>query len=410
MEKDDISNLKLVCKRWNKSICMFTHWCPLHCSLSQTLRLHGPTVAYGFPVLSPQLNHFRLETAECFTVVQREIEKHFSTGSLQGLQLLPLADLDDGTMEQYWKEAKIFLQNYGKHIYLIVIGLVYCNDILKLLSMLKSILAFLPNLHKIEFVSSIYDHNKIQNATASAESIQKIMSSFPKLPKLECLKFEDEFKLYEFMKAMILNSQQFVKKLEMGMWAFPKLPDLLDLSINITDLILFDVYSLVYLGKFLTEQAKNGNNLRNLYINFTYKITTMDLFALIEGTKIEKLVAEFVSIEEGETCEIVSGPSLYLPTLISVALDDTNDLTCYECLNWVPNLMYLTLRGKAAFVGEDLFQGSQLSYTLKQCLYTMKAPNLWLWQRMPKLQMLTLSNDMDRFFEKCVYYFRPSEF
>lgn len=72
--------------------------------------------------------------------------------------------------------------------------------------------------------------------------------------------------------------------------------------------------------------------------------------------------------------------------------------------------MYLTLRGKAAFVGEDMFQGSQLSYTLKQCLYTLKAPNLWLWQRMPKLQMLTLSNDMDRFFEKCVYYFRLSEF
>lgn len=63
----------------------------------------------------------------------------------------------------------------------------------------------------------------------------------------------------------------------------------------------------------------------------------MDLFVLIEGTKIEKLVAEFVSIEEGETCEIVSGPSLYLPTLISVALDDTNDLKCYECLNWLPN-------------------------------------------------------------------------
>lgn len=57
------------------------------------------------------------------------------------------------------------------------------------------------------------------------------------------------------MKAMILNYQQFVKKLEMGMWAFPKLPDLLDLSINITDLILFDVYSLVYLANFLTEQA-----------------------------------------------------------------------------------------------------------------------------------------------------------
>lgn len=411
LEKEDRLNIKLVCKRWNKSLCLLVRQCPLKSPLSTTLELYGSTLTYGYAHANTQ-RRFEMQTPKCFQLAQIELKNHFTFNALQGIKFLPLVDLNDNALETYWIEAKQFLREYGKHISVAVIGLVYSNDSFKSVHNLASVLELLPNLVRVVFVSIRYENGVTSYFPISNVEAGQIKENvkLPRLRYLQCVTFESDSQLNDIVKTLLLQTQISIKKVEMGMWVFSRAPQMISMFNNITDLFLFDVYSLVYLGKILTKLSQSGQSLRNLHISFSYKIITSDLFALLEDTKIEKLNAEFESIEDGEMYEPLSAPPMVVPSLISLSIDDNNDLTRYEFLYWLPNLRYLTLRGKGTWTEDDHNdEHSRLSYSLKQCLYTSKAPDSWFWRKMPKLLILVANNDMENFFENGVHFIRPIE-
>lgn len=361
-------------------------------------------VAYGFYTFQRRVEN-EIRTSLDFELLHLELSGHLTYSALRGLRLLPLDNLGE-LDEKYWLEAKNFLKTYGKQIKIITIGISYRNNLARFMEIFIDIIGFLPNIRCIEFISERYDNDEIDNNDVSV--VKRYFSNANQLLFLETIFFDNDSKIYEFYLMFIGKYQVNITTVHVGMWLLKK--EFCDYLVRVQDLVISDVYSVVELGKILSYLSCCGNNLLTLYVNCTYKVRARDLFALLDGFGVNTFDAEFDAIEEGDIFDDIRGPKLRISSLISLAVDDTEELCYYDFLSWLPNLRYLTLRRKGLWRASCRVEMSDLCMCLKKALYEVEPLNNILWDSLKKLQVLTIVSDDeadDSYLTKTVYYYRP---
>lgn len=419
LEDVDKKKIQNVCRRWKRSYDWFEDEHPCYHPISNTIEKFGQIVGYGW-YTRPRMNDTVVRTCLDIKLMELEVCSHYSFATaLRGLEVLPLDNLG-AYDEQFWKEASRFLKKFGTHVTCIVIGIAYRNELKKYLKVLVDILNCMPNLRYLKFVSEPYDNDEI-DCFCETLLVEKYVSKLEDFKSLQSLVYDNDTKIYEFYRLFLGKVYGNLRMIQIGMWVMND--GICKNLVHVTDLVISNVYSVVQLGKILTNlrwRLSRSNNddinvvLMSLYVQCSYKVKSRDIFALVDESRIENFDVRFDVVEEDDMYDFTVGPPIRILSVVSLTIDDTDQLHYYNFLSWLPNLKYLTLRGKGSWQvslnkhENCKFERTDLSIILKEALYESKPPSVIFWKTVPKLQILTVIKNDFFILTDPVYFFRAT--
>ncbi len=399
LEKTEIFNLRLACKRWNIAVDTFLENHPsvrpydvlgdqqnINCSLTNTSIYRFQDYLYTYNNL------------QAFTSFQRKAEDHPRNPFLgRSVSLVPKENVYL-EISRYFSQAIRFFNMYGEHIWYVTFANFTCMFLQTPLEFYKGFrecLVNLPNLKSLELeVINISKGDDVKNM----ELVKYLESNpLPSLSHLESLDLTVNGMPQQFHEMFYTLYSSQLRKLSVKLTLWKEVYG--NHLQNLTELQLRHVRSLTMLRGFLRNL--NSPLLQKCSLFLGFPLGVMVLFQLLERFKqlrVLKVTSDRGATTQARLTELVPLSLVHLKSLETLELQDSPKLT-YAFMIGLPSLQSLIIwKNKVSRGEETVIRGSPKVH-LRKYIGSNNTDSMYqsnVWTVVPKLKSLTVksgSND-----------------